>query len=85
MLYLSEMVSMAFDITQTCLVRAWDPAKPLLYCPAMNTMMWEHPHTAQHRERLCELSYIEVAPVAKMLACGDEGTCIIMSDLHGLL
>eukprot|EP00291_Cryptomonas_curvata_P031010 CAMPEP_0172214016 /NCGR_PEP_ID=MMETSP1050-20130122/37923_1 /TAXON_ID=233186 /ORGANISM="Cryptomonas curvata, Strain CCAP979/52" /LENGTH=184 /DNA_ID=CAMNT_0012894931 /DNA_START=200 /DNA_END=749 /DNA_ORIENTATION=- len=29
----------------TCVLRAWDPAKPVLVCPAMNTVMWEHPAT----------------------------------------
>ncbi|XP_040498912.1 phosphopantothenoylcysteine decarboxylase isoform X3 [Ursus maritimus] len=31
----------------TCVIRAWDSRKPLLFCPAMNTVMWEHPITAQ--------------------------------------
>ena len=58
---------------QTCVVRAWDPAKPLLFCPAMNTAMWTHQLTGRHRQQLLELGYAEVPPVAKMLACGDEG------------
>uniref|UniRef100_A0A8C1BKX4 Phosphopantothenoylcysteine decarboxylase n=2 Tax=Cyprinus carpio TaxID=7962 RepID=A0A8C1BKX4_CYPCA len=31
----------------TCVVRTWDPSRPLLFCPAMNTTMWQHPITAQ--------------------------------------
>ena len=34
------------DNILTCVARAWDSSKPLLFCPAMNTMMWEHPVTA---------------------------------------
>jgi len=26
-------------VLQTCVVRAWDPKKPLLFAPAMNTLM----------------------------------------------
>ncbi|XP_068459484.1 phosphopantothenoylcysteine decarboxylase isoform X2 [Clinocottus analis] len=35
------------DNLLTCVVRAWDTSRPLLFCPAMNTAMWKHPITAQ--------------------------------------
>ncbi|XP_041650553.1 phosphopantothenoylcysteine decarboxylase isoform X2 [Cheilinus undulatus] len=35
------------DNLLTCVVRAWDTSRPLLFCPAMNTAMWQHPVTAQ--------------------------------------
>ena len=38
----------AQDNLAACFLRAWDPDKPLLVAPAMNTVMWEHPSTAQH-------------------------------------
>jgi hypothetical protein len=63
----------AFLCVQTCVVRAWDPIKPLLFCPAMNTAMWSHQLTSRHRDQLLGLGYVEVPPVTKMLACGDEG------------
>lgn len=36
------------DNLLTCVVRAWDIANPLLFCPAMNTHMYQHPLTARH-------------------------------------
>lgn len=62
------------DNLLTCVVRAWDHSKQLIYAPAMNTFMWEHPHTAKHQNELQQnLAYIEVPPVVKLLACGDYG------------
>lgn len=61
------------DNLLTCVVRAWDTELPLLYCPAMNTAMWNHPLTDQHRQTLTELGYVEVACVLKTLVCGDTG------------
>jgi phosphopantothenoylcysteine decarboxylase len=36
------------DNCLTCVWRAWDPTRPLVVAPAMNTFMWEHPHTRRH-------------------------------------
>uniref|UniRef100_V9L514 Phosphopantothenoylcysteine decarboxylase n=1 Tax=Callorhinchus milii TaxID=7868 RepID=V9L514_CALMI len=58
---------------ETCVVRAWDMKRPLLFCPAMNTAMWEHPITATQIETLKCFGYIEIPCIAKKLACGDEG------------
>ncbi|XP_072004064.1 phosphopantothenoylcysteine decarboxylase isoform X2 [Engystomops pustulosus] len=60
-------------IIMTCIVRAWDLKKPLLFCPAMNTAMWDHPITAEQIERLCNFGYIEIACIEKTLMCGDKG------------
>lgn len=43
---LGKLASGICDNILTCVARAWDPKKPLLFCPAMNTRMWEHPVTA---------------------------------------
>lgn len=43
---LGKLSSGICDNILTCVARAWDPTKPLLFCPAMNTMMWKHPVTA---------------------------------------
>ena len=61
------------DNLLTCVARAWDPKDPFLVCPAMNTLMWEHPFTRQHLEVLKGLQYTVVDPVVKTLACGDTG------------
>jgi phosphopantothenoylcysteine decarboxylase len=36
--------------------RAWEPARPVLLAPAMNTFMWEHPLTRRHLAQLAALS-----------------------------
>lgn len=36
------------DNLLTCIVRAWNLNKPLIFCPAMNTQMYIHPFTSQH-------------------------------------
>lgn len=61
------------DNLLTCLVRAWDPHKPLLFCPAMNTYMWEHPITSKQISDLKGFGYYEVPCIAKRLACQDVG------------
>ncbi|XP_015279844.1 PREDICTED: phosphopantothenoylcysteine decarboxylase-like [Gekko japonicus] len=58
---------------ETCVVRAWDLSKPLLFCPAMNTAMWEHPITARQIEQLVSFGYTEIPCIVKKLVCGDEG------------
>ena len=46
---------------------------PIIVCPAMNTIMWEHPITAQHLNKLQTWGYTIVDPISKILACGDQG------------
>lgn len=53
--------------------RAWDFSKPVVVAPAMNTMMWEHPTTAEHLSRLRSWGVHVVDPVEKRLACDDVG------------
>jgi phosphopantothenoylcysteine decarboxylase len=40
------------DNCLTCVWRAWDPARPVLLAPAMNTMMWQHPLSRRHLRQL---------------------------------
>ncbi|KAJ8248727.1 hypothetical protein GJAV_G00227090 [Gymnothorax javanicus] len=61
------------DNLLTCVVRAWDLSRPLLFCPAMNTAMWQHPITAKQVSALKDFGYVEVPCIAKKLVCGDEG------------
>ncbi|CAK0883469.1 unnamed protein product [Prorocentrum cordatum] len=61
------------DNLATCLMRAWDPVKPVVVAPAMNTLMWEHPCCAQHLGILESWGYRLVPPASKRLACGDVG------------
>uniref|UniRef100_A0A8B9GIB8 Phosphopantothenoylcysteine decarboxylase n=1 Tax=Amazona collaria TaxID=241587 RepID=A0A8B9GIB8_9PSIT len=70
---LAKLANGICDNLLTCVIRAWDLSKPLLFCPAMNTAMWEHPITAQHVEQLKGFGYTEIPCVVKKLVCGDEG------------
>lgn len=72
-LKLPLLVSRLLDVPGTCVIRAWDLSKPLLFCPAMNTAMWEHPITAQQVGQLKAFGYVEIPCVAKKLVCGDQG------------
>ncbi|XP_067610007.1 phosphopantothenoylcysteine decarboxylase isoform X3 [Pseudorca crassidens] len=72
-LKLPLLVSRLLDIPGTCVIRAWDRSKPLLFCPAMNTAMWEHPITEQQVGQLKAFGYVEIPCVAKKLVCGDQG------------
>jgi phosphopantothenoylcysteine decarboxylase len=40
------------DNCLTCVWRAWDPNRPVVLAPAMNTLMWEHPLTWRHLRQL---------------------------------
>lgn len=57
------------------LLRAWELKKrPCLLCPAMNTVMWEHPATQSSLATLKSWGWRVVGPVEKMLACKEVGS-----------
>lgn len=70
---LAKIANGLCDNLLTCVVRAWDLKKPLLFAPAMNTFMWEHPLTAQQIGVLQGWGYKEIACIEKTLMCGDKG------------
>ncbi|CAH0398188.1 unnamed protein product [Chilo suppressalis] len=70
---LAKMAQGICDNLVTCTTRAWDMTKPLLFCPAMNTRMWEHPITAKQVASLKEWGHTEIPPISKTLICGDTG------------
>ncbi len=51
---LAKLAQGICDNCLTCVGRAWDPGKPVLLAPAMNTLMWEHPATARHLRQAAE-------------------------------
>lgn len=62
------------DNLATCVARAWPVGtKHAIFCPAMNTRMWEHPVTAVQVDTLKKWGYLEVPCIAKTLVCGDKG------------
>uniref|UniRef100_A0A1B6KSL7 Phosphopantothenoylcysteine decarboxylase n=1 Tax=Graphocephala atropunctata TaxID=36148 RepID=A0A1B6KSL7_9HEMI len=70
---LAKVANGLCDNLLTCVVRAWDIKKPLFFCPAMNTRMWEHPVTAGQVDLLKSWSYREIPCISKTLMCGDIG------------
>ncbi len=50
-----------------------DTEAPVLWAPAMNTRMWNHPRTQANVKTLTELGHRWVNPVSGVLACGEEG------------
>ena len=49
---LAKLAGGLADNCLTCVWRAWDPARPVVLAPAMNTLMWQHPLTARHLRQL---------------------------------
>lgn len=49
---LAKLANGLCDNCLTCVWRAWDPARPAVLAPAMNTYMWEHPLTRRHLRAL---------------------------------
>jgi phosphopantothenoylcysteine decarboxylase/phosphopantothenoylcysteine decarboxylase/phosphopantothenate--cysteine ligase len=47
--------------------------KPVIVCPAMNTMMYDNPVTQRNINTLKDLGFTFVEPREALLACGDVG------------
>ena len=52
------------DNCLTCVWRAWEPARPVVLAPAMNTLMWQHPFTSRHLRQLAADAGAPSAPAA---------------------
>ncbi|KAF7300676.1 flavoprotein [Mycena chlorophos] len=71
---LSKIAHGTCDNLATSLLRALAPTTPTYVFPAMNTLMYEHPLTAEHVRVVRDVvKYHVVGPIAKLLACGDLG------------
>jgi phosphopantothenoylcysteine decarboxylase len=49
---LAKLAGGLADNCLTCVWRAWDPSRPVVLAPAMNTLMWEHPMTVRHLRQI---------------------------------
>jgi phosphopantothenoylcysteine decarboxylase len=49
---LAKLANGLADNCLTCVWRAWDPTRPAILAPAMNTLMWRHPLTRRHLRQL---------------------------------
>lgn len=79
---LAKMASGICDNLLLCTTRAWNFDKPLFFCPAMNTRMWNHPITKVHIEQLKNWGHIEIPCISKRLICGDFGFGAMESPLN---
>lgn len=49
---LAKLAGGLCDNCLTCVWRAWEPTRPVVLAPAMNTLMWQNPLTARHLRQL---------------------------------
>jgi phosphopantothenoylcysteine decarboxylase len=61
---LAKLANGLADNCLTCVWRAWDPARPVVLAPAMNTFMWEHPLSGRHLRQLASDAGAGEAPSA---------------------
>ncbi|GLH72479.1 phosphopantothenoylcysteine decarboxylase [Geothrix limicola] len=61
---------LASDLLSTVLLAT---RAPVLWAPAMNTGMWEHPAVQANLDRLRSFGHAVVDPGQGILACGEEG------------
>ena len=62
---------LASDLLSTVLLAT---RAPVLWAPAMNTGMWEHPAVQANIQKLRFYGHAVVEPAAGIMACGEEGT-----------
>jgi phosphopantothenoylcysteine decarboxylase len=51
---LAKLAGGLADNCLTCVWRTWEPGRPVVLAPAMNTLMWEHPLTVRHLRQVAE-------------------------------
>jgi phosphopantothenoylcysteine decarboxylase len=49
---LAKLANGLADNCLTCVWRAWEPNRPVVLAPAMNTLMWQHPATGRHLRQI---------------------------------
>jgi phosphopantothenoylcysteine decarboxylase len=59
---LAKLANGLSDNCLTCVWRAWDPERPIVLAPAMNTLMWEHPLTGRHLLQIAASTGVLVPP-----------------------
>ncbi len=62
---LAKLANGLADNCLTCVWRAWEPSRPVVLAPAMNTLMWQHPATGRHlRQIAADIGYTVPADLA---------------------
>lgn len=71
---LSKIVNGVCDNLMTCVIKAWDFRKSIVFGLAMNTLMYNNVVTQEHLEIVKKkLGFIEVPVTCKVLKCGEFG------------
>jgi phosphopantothenoylcysteine synthetase/decarboxylase len=63
----------ADEAVSTLIMSSLPSEKPIVFAPAMNTRMWQHPATRENLRVLRERGYHFIEPESGDLACGWEG------------
>jgi phosphopantothenoylcysteine decarboxylase len=71
--FISKICAGISDTVALSTLRAWDFTKPCVLCPAMNTLMWNHPCTEECISKLKSWGWKLISPISKKLACNDVG------------
>jgi len=74
----NTMSALALGICNNLLtntIRAWDPTRPIIVAPAMNTYMYNHPITKKQLKFIKdEMPWVSIInPIEKVLACKEVG------------
>jgi phosphopantothenoylcysteine decarboxylase len=70
---LAKIANGICDNLLTNVARCWDFKKPFIVCPAMNTLMYEHPVTSEHLNKIKTWGISVIPPIEKTLFCGETG------------
>lgn len=70
---LAKIANGICDNLVTCVARAWDFKKRFIIAPSANTLMWNHPITQEHLDKVRSWGIEIIMPVEKQLFCGDFG------------
>lgn len=57
---LAKLANGLADNCLTCVCRAWEPSRPVVLAPAMNTLMWQHPATGRQLRQIAA----DMGPIA---------------------
>jgi len=67
------------DLVSTMILAS---ACPVIFCPAMNNLMWEHPVTQENVARLQTLGHAMIGPEEGWLACRNVGKGRMSDPVH---
>ena len=80
---LAKLANGLADNCLTCVWRAWDPARPVVLAPAMNTLMWEHRLTTQHLLSIAQTAGLP--PHSALASAGPESVVKWINETPGRL